>query len=136
MLRPAGATTGPIDEFDPERRATLDGWVQIARARGFDLLVVVPPWREQPAPAGLPEHIGWLRARAAEQGASVLDLSALRAIPDNAFRDAGHLTPAGAGKLSRLLGQAFGACADVREGLASCAAEWVEAHAERVWPEV
>jgi hypothetical protein len=129
------ATTGAVDVFDPERRATLDGWAAIAKARGFDLLVIVPPWRERPAPAGLPEHVAWLRDRAADHDVAVLDLSGLPVISDREFRDAGHLSPDGAGKLSRLLGRAFGACAEHPDELAPCVADWVRTHAERIWPD-
>lgn len=88
--------------------------------------MLAPPRRERPAPRDLTRYVSWLRSQAADHDLTVLDLSSHPVIPEQDFRDSGHLSPAGAEKLSRLLGHAF----------AACAADWVVAHADEMWPEV
>ena len=121
------------DAFEPVRLATFDRWAEIARDRDIELLVVVPPRRSDSSPEILADYIAWLTGRAADQGVVVLDFASLRRIPDDAFRDAGHLNRGGAARFSRLLGKAFAACGGEQPPLGPCVGDWVTSNTETAW---
>ena len=134
----AAGEAGPRepDVFEPERLATLDKWAEIARVRGIELIVVVPPRRSDSNPRTLADYVAWLKARTAEHRVTVLDFVSMRLVPDEGFRDAGHLNKDGASRFSRLLGKAFAACSDGGPPLGACVDAWLTTYTESEWPEL
>ncbi|XXF80787.1 hypothetical protein P2318_13820 [Myxococcaceae bacterium GXIMD 01537] len=99
----------PEAHFGNEQMGYFIEALRLLRAEGIPVLVVSTPSASQLdeeayGPQSLyDEHIAWVKARAAEYGATFVDMQRPPGVPDSAFADGDHLSGPGAARFTETL---------------------------------
>lgn len=99
-------------EFDAARRETLLELLELARARQFQVIVLISPLAHGQRPAAVDLHVRWLRElrNIYADVLRVWDFSAYSGLDPTDFKDALHLWADSASDYGRTLGETFASC--------------------------
>ncbi|WP_169709421.1 hypothetical protein [Deferrisoma camini] len=89
-------------------------FAQVARERGTQLIVVVPPVRVRPVPSLFQKYRRWLENTAGSEMFRVIDCAELPELGEADYKDFIHLNERGAERFSAILGRVFA------DGIATC----------------
>ena len=93
--------------FSEEKRASVTRLADLAKERGFQLIVVLSPLRSRPMPDVFVEHRAWLRELQEDKGFLLWDMLDTPEIAFDDYSDGIHLLEPAAVVFSRKLGERF-----------------------------